>query len=290
MHLAPQHANLVKDDNEIEIVLASTLKVDDKILVKSGEKIPADGIIVSGNADIDTSMITGESLPIYKKTGEEVLSGTLNTNGVITIKVLKESRDTTLSKIISLLKSAQSKQIPISRFADKIANIFVPSVIAISVLTFIVWGGVILGDFQNAIIASISVLIISCPCALGLATPIAIVSSVSRGGAKEGILIKNPEILEKIKDIEYAVFDKTGTITKGNISVTNTDIDEKYFNVIGSIEKYSEHPISKAVVSFIEDKSIPSNKEIENIEIIAGHGIKARFENIEYILGNKKNF
>jgi len=286
MHLAPQHANLVKDDNEIEIVLASVLKVGDKILVKSGEKIPADGIILSGGADIDASMITGESLPVYKETGQEVLSGTLNTNGVITLSVLKESKDTTLSKIISLLKSAQSKQIPISRFADKIANIFVPSVIAISVLTFIVWG-LLLGDFQNAIIASISVLIISCPCALGLATPIAIVSSVSRG-AKEGILIKNPEILEKIKDIEYAVFDKTGTITKGNISVTNTDIDEKYFNVIGSIEKYSEHPISKAVVSFIEEKSISSNEVIENIEIIAGHGIKATFENVEYILGNKK--
>lgn len=286
MNLAPEYANLVNENNEIETVLANTLKIDDQILVKTGEKIPADGEIISGGADIDTSMITGESLPIYKKVKDEVLSGTLNTNGVITIKVSKTSKDTTLSKIITLLKSAQSKQIPISRFADKIANIFVPSVIVISILTFIIWG-VFLGDFQSAIIASISILIISCPCALGLATPIAIVSSVSRG-AKEGILIKNPEILEKIKEIEYAVFDKTGTLTKGNISVCATNIDDKYLKIIGSIEKYSEHPISKAIVSYIENRDITCNDVINDIEIIPGHGIKATFENQEYLLGNQK--
>lgn len=286
MNLAPEYASLVNENNEIETVLANTLKIDDQILVKTGEKIPADGEIISGNADIDTSMITGESLPVYKQVNDEVLSGTLNTNGVITIKVSKTSKDTTLSKIITLLKSAQSKQIPISRFADKIANVFVPSVIVISILTFIIWG-VFLEDFQSAIIASISVLIISCPCALGLATPIAIVSSVSRG-AKEGILIKNPEILEKIKEIKYAVFDKTGTLTKGNISVCATNIDDKYLKIIGSIEKYSEHPISKAIVSYIENRDITCNDVINDIEIIPGHGIKATFENQEYLLGNLK--
>ncbi len=284
--LAPQNANLVKEDNSIEIIQANLLKIGNKVLVKTGEKIPADGVIIDGNADIDTSMITGESLPLFKKTNDEVLSGTLNTNGVITVEVLKESSDTTLSKIITLLKSAQSKQIPISRFADKIANIFVPSVIIISILTFLVWG-VFLGDFQNAIIASISVLIISCPCALGLATPIAIVSSVSRG-AKEGILIKNPEILEEIKDIKYAVFDKTGTLTKGNIKVTKTDIEKKYFKIIGSIETLSEHPISKAIVSYVENQKISCNEQINTVEIIPGHGIKAIFEEQEFILGNKK--
>lgn len=286
MHLAPQNANLIDEKNQITIVPVNLLKVSDNVLVKTGEKIPVDGLIIEGNADINTAMITGESLPIYKQVGDEVLAGTLNTNGVITIKVLKEASDTTLSKIITLLKSAQSKQIPISRFADKIANIFVPAVIVISILTFLIWG-VILEDFQNAIIASISVLIISCPCALGLATPIAIVSSVSRG-AKEGILIKNPEILEQIKDIEYAVFDKTGTLTKGNISVTNTDINEEYFQIIASIEKYSEHPISKAIVSFVENKNILCDEKIEDIDIIAGHGIKVIIDDIEYLLGNKK--
>jgi len=286
MQLAPQNANLFDENHQIKIVPVKNLQLKDNVLIKTGEKIPVDGLIIKGNADIDTAMITGESLPVFKQIGDEVLAGTLNTNGVITIKVTKESNDTTLSKIITLLKSAQSKQIPISRFADKIANIFVPSVIIISVLTFLIWG-LILSDYQNAIIASISVLIISCPCALGLATPIAIVSSVSRG-AKEGILIKNPEILEQIKEIEYAVFDKTGTLTKGNISVSSTDINEKYFKIIASIEKYSEHPISKAIVTFVESRNIPCDVKIENIDIIAGHGIKVIIDNIEYLLGNKK--
>ncbi len=187
MNLAPQEANLIQEDGNIKTVLANSLEVGNKVLIKSGEKIPIDGKIIEGKADIDTSMITGESMPVFKELDDEVLSGTLNTNGVIKIEVLTKSKDTTLSKIIQLLKSAQSKQIPISRFADKVANIFVPSVIAIATLTFVVWS--LLGDMQTAILASISVLIISCPCALGLATPIAIVSSVSRG-AKEGLLIK----------------------------------------------------------------------------------------------------
>ncbi|RXJ81469.1 cation-translocating P-type ATPase [Arcobacter sp. F2176] len=286
MNLAPVNANLIDENKNIKTVLASSLKPKDIVLVKSGEKIPTDGIIIEGNADIDTSMITGESMPIFKKLGDEVLSGTLNSNGTIKIEVSKESSDTTLSKIITLLKTAQSKQIPISRFADKVANIFVPSVIVISVLAFLVWGFVF-GDFQKAIIAAISVLIISCPCALGLATPIAIVSSVSRG-AKEGILIKNPEILEEIKEIKYAVFDKTGTLTKGEITVSKTNIDEKYFELIGSIENYSEHPISKAIVSFIKDKKYDINKEIKDIDIIPGKGIKVSFDGDEIVLGNKK--
>lgn len=285
MNLAPQEANLIQEDGNIKTVLASSLEVGNKVLIKSGEKIPIDGKIIEGKADIDTSMITGESMPVFKELGDEVLSGTLNTNGVIKIEVLTKSKDTTLSKIIQLLKSAQSKQIPISRFADKVANIFVPSVIAISILTFVVWS--LLGDMQTAILASISVLIISCPCALGLATPIAIVSSVSRG-AKEGLLIKNPEVLEIIKDIKYAVFDKTGTLTKGEISVETTDIDEKYFNIIASIEKLSEHPISKAIVFYIENKKAFENIEIEDVEIIAGKGIKAKVEGKLILLGNEK--
>lgn len=285
MNLAPQEANLIQEDGSIKTVLANSLEIGNKVLIKSGEKIPIDGKIIEGKADIDTSMITGESMPVFKELGEEVLSGTLNTNGVIKIEVLTKSKDTTLSKIIQLLKSAQSKQIPISRFADKVANIFVPSVIAISILTFIVWS--LLGDMQTAILASISVLIISCPCALGLATPIAIVSSVSRG-AKEGLLIKNPEVLEIIKDIKYAVFDKTGTLTKGEISVETTDIDEKYFNTIASVEKLSEHPISKAIVSYIENKKAFENIEIEDVEIIAGKGIKAKVEGKLVLLGNEK--
>ncbi|QDF29211.1 heavy metal translocating P-type ATPase [Halarcobacter anaerophilus] len=284
MNLAPQYANLIDKENNINQVLATQLKISDTILVKTGEQIPADGEIIKGKADIDTSMITGESLPLFKQQGDEVLSGTVNTNGVITIKVTKLAKDTTLSKIIDLLKSAQSKQIPISRLADKIANIFVPTVIIISIFTFIVWAFV--GNMQNAILASISVLIISCPCALGLATPIAIVSSVSRG-AKDGILIKNPEILEIIKDIKFAVFDKTGTLTKGKIAVINTDIPKIHFSKIQNLEKLSEHPISKAIVEYMNKQEISNiDYDIEDLEIIAGRGIKAKIEKEEILLGN----
>ena len=240
MDLAPLNATLISEDGSFKTILATQLKIGDKVLIKTGEKISTDAVIVKGSADIDTSMITGEYMPIYKTIGDEVISGTLNTNGIIEVVVLRESKDTTLSKIVALLSTAQSKKLPISRFADDVANIFVPIVIAISILTFLAWYFIV-GDALNAILASISVLIISCPCALGLATPIAIVSSVGKA-AQEGILIRNPEILEIIKDIKYAVFDKTGTLTSGIISVKDAIYEEKYLDILASLETKSEHP------------------------------------------------
>jgi P-type Cu2+ transporter len=284
MDLAPLNATLIYEDGSFKTVLASELKVGEKVLIKTGEKISTDAVISKGSADIDTSMITGESMPVYKTIGDEVIAGTLNTTGVIEVVVLKQSNDTTLSKIIALLSTAQSKKLPISRFADNVANIFVPTVIIISILTFFAWYFII-GNALNAILASISVLVISCPCALGLATPIAIVSSVGKG-AQEGILIKNPEILEIIKDIKYAVFDKTGTLTKGIISVKDAVYEEKYLDILASLETKSEHPISKAVVVFAQTKNILINKEFENIKIIAGLGISAIYENKEILIGS----
>jgi P-type Cu2+ transporter len=284
MDLAPLNATLICEDGSFKTVLASELKIDDKVLIKTGEKISSDAVITKGSADIDTSMITGESMPVYKTIGDEVIAGTLNTTGVIEVVVCKESKDTTLSKIVALLSTAQSKKLPISRFADDVANIFVPTVIVISILTFLVWYFVV-GDALNAIIASISVLVISCPCALGLATPIAIVSSVGKG-AQEGILIKNPEILEIIKDIKYAVFDKTGTLTSGIIAVKDAVYEEKYLNILASLESKSEHPISKAIVHFAQAKEISCDKELENIEIIAGLGISAIYENKKILIGS----
>ena len=284
MDLAPLNATLICEDGSFKTVLASELKVGDKVLIKTGEKISTDAVISKGSADIDTSMITGESMPVYKTIGDEVIAGTLNTTGVIEVVVLKQSNDTTLSKIITLLSTAQSKKLPISRFADNVANIFVPVVIIISILTFFAWYFIV-GNALNAILASISVLVISCPCALGLATPIAIVSSVGKG-AQEGILIKNPEILEIIKDIKYAVFDKTGTLTKGIISVKDAVYEEKYLDILASLETKSEHPISKAVVVFAQTKKISLNKEFEDIQIIPGLGISAIYENKEILIGS----
>lgn len=284
MDLAPLNATLICEDGSYKTILATQLKVGDKVLIKSGEKISTDAIIKKGSADIDTSMLTGESMPVYKTIGDEVIAGTLNTSGVIEVEVLKESKDTTLSKIVELLSTAQSKKLPISRFADKVANIFVPTVIVISIVTFLIWFFIV-GDAMDAILASISVLIISCPCALGLATPIAIVSSVGKG-AREGILIKNPEILELIKDIKYAVFDKTGTLTTGIISVKDALYEESFLDILASLETQSEHPISKAVVNFAKAKNLACDKIFTDIQIIAGQGISANFEDKKVLIGN----
>lgn len=284
MDLAPLNATLISKDGSFKTILATQLKIGDKVLIKTGEKISTDAVIVKGSADIDTSMITGEYMPIYKTIGDEVISGTLNTNGIIEVVVLRESKDTTLSKIVALLSTAQSKKLPISRFADDVANIFVPIVIAISILTFLAWYFIV-GDALNAILASISVLIISCPCALGLATPIAIVSSVGKA-AQEGILIRNPEILEIIKDIKYAVFDKTGTLTSGIISVKDAIYEEKYLDILASLETKSEHPISKAIVDFAKNKNIPLNIELEDIKLVPGLGISAIYENKMVLIGS----
>ena len=284
MDLAPLNANKIDENGEITTVMAKDLEIGDLVLIKQGEKVSTDAVIVEGGADIDTSMITGEPMPVFKSVGDEVIAGTLNTTGTLKVKVQKKANDTTLSKIVSLLSEAQSKKMPIARFADKVANIFVPTVIAISVITFFVWYFFV-GDALSAILASISVLIISCPCALGLATPIAIVSSVGKG-AQEGILIKNPEILEIIKDIKYAVFDKTGTITKGEISIKSSSVKDEFLPLIGSIEVQSEHPISKAVVEFIKQNNFDITKSIEELQIIAGKGVSGICENKKVLIGN----
>ncbi|WP_024954351.1 heavy metal translocating P-type ATPase [Sulfurospirillum arcachonense] len=284
MDLAPLNANLIDENAEIKSVLAKDLHVNDIVLIKQGEKVSTDAVIIEGKAEIDTSMITGEPMPVYKTIGDEVIAGTINKTGTLKVKVLKQSHDTTLSKIISLLNDAGSKKLPIARFADKVANIFVPTVIAISIITFFAWFFIV-GDTLSAILASISVLIISCPCALGLATPIAIVSSVGKG-AREGILIKNPEILEIIKDIKYAVFDKTGTLTKGEISVKDMFIDEQYLSIIASTELQSEHPISQAIVKYAKQKEIKLDKNIQDLQILAGLGVSADYENQKILVGN----
>jgi Cu+-exporting ATPase len=284
MDLAPQNANLITKDGDIRVVLAKDLHVDDMVLIKQGEKVSTDALIIKGEAEIDTSMITGEPMPVFKTVGDEVIAGTINKTGTLHVKVQKLSSDTTLSKIIALLNEAGSKKLPIARFADKVANIFVPTVIAISIITFLVWYFIV-GDSFGAILASISVLIISCPCALGLATPIAIVSSVGKG-AHEGILIKNPEILEIIKDIKYAVFDKTGTLTKGEISVKDMFVDEKYISLLASAELKSEHPISQAIVKYAKEKSIPLDEQIEDLSIQAGLGITATCKGQKILVGN----
>ncbi len=286
LKISPKTAFLVMPDGHSKEVNVNELKIGDIVVVKNGYNIPSDGVIVQGGAEIDASMLTGESLPVYKEVGDNVFAGTLNTNGYISVKVTKSSYESLLSQILNLLSDASSKKMPIGRLADKIANIFVPSVVAISVLTFLIWI-IFSGNFAYAISSAICVLIISCPCALGLATPIAIVSALARG-AKAGILVKNPEVLELIKDAKFVAFDKTGTLSKGQISVKSSNLSEQDLALIASAENLSEHLISKAIVRYAKQKCIDLQKLNGKFQNVVGQGIIYEDENNQIIIGNEK--
>ncbi|MBR8462497.1 cation-translocating P-type ATPase [Campylobacter sp. faydin G-105] len=286
LQIAPKTALVVKPDGQNIAVDVNELNVGDIVVVKNGYNVPCDGVIIQGGAEVDTSALTGESLPIYKKVGDSVFAGTLNTNGYISIKVTKRSNQTLLSQILSLLSDASTKKMNISRFADRVANIFVPSVIAIAIVAFIAWI-VLSGNVAYAVSSAICVLIISCPCALGLATPIAIISALARG-AKDGILIKNPEVIEIMKDIKFVVFDKTGTLSKGKISVNGSNLSHYHLCLVASVEALSEHHISKAIVAYAEQNCIKPLKLAGKFENIVGFGITYKDENNFIIIGNEK--
>ncbi|NLC28411.1 MAG: cation-translocating P-type ATPase, partial [Campylobacteraceae bacterium] len=284
MDLTPKNATLLKNGKE-EQVLANLLVPEDLVVIKSGEAIPCDGEIIEGEAEIDTSMITGESLPIHKTVGEDVIAGTIMKAGFLKVRVTKRASETLLSSIVSLLGEAQNQKMPIGRIADRVSNIFVPAVIGISIATLLVWW-LVSGNVLVAFLASVSVLIISCPCALGLATPIAIVAAVGKG-ASMGILLKNPEVLEIMKDIRYAVFDKTGTLTKGEISVSSSNItDEKMLKIIARLEEKSEHPISIAVLDFVNKRVQVDTQNEVSVKIVPGKGIHGNIGENRVFIGS----
>ncbi|MGH1599904.1 heavy metal translocating P-type ATPase [Campylobacter majalis] len=286
MDLSPKTAHLIMPDGQSKEIPVSELSIGDIVVVKNGYNIPSDGEIVQGGAEIDTSALTGESLPSYKSVGESVHAGCVNTNGYISVKITKMPSDTLLSQILSLLSEATTKQMPISRMVDRVANVFVPSIIMISIITFAIWIYA-KGDLNYAIIAAVCVLIISCPCALGLATPIAIISGISRG-AKDGILIKNPEVLEILKDVKFAVFDKTGTLSKGEISVNNSNLTSNDLALIAGVEALSEHPISKAVVKYAKSKCVTPIKLDGEFKNELGLGVRYKDREFEILIGNDK--
>ncbi|MBE2986468.1 copper-translocating P-type ATPase [Campylobacter sp. RM12920] len=286
LKISPKTALVIKPDGQNIQVDINELNIGDIVVVKSGYNIPCDGVIVQGGAEIDTSMLTGESLPVYRAVGDNVFAGTLNTNGYLSIKTAKKPTQTLLSQIVALLSDASTKKMPISRLADRVANIFVPSVILISIATFLVW--YLVGkNFDYAISNAICVLIISCPCALGLATPIGIISALARG-AKGGILIKNPEVLEIIKDVKFAVFDKTGTLSKGKIAVKKHSLSEHHLSLVACVENLSEHLISKAVVEYAKQNNIKIKKLTGNFKTIVGHGVAYYDDENSVIVGNEK--
>lgn len=286
--LAPKIALILKDDKEIEIAVED-LKLKDIVIVKPGQSIPTDGIITYGNTSIDESMLTGESLPISKKVGDKVIGASINKYGSIKFEVTKVGENTVLSQIIKLVEEASSSKAPISKLADKISAIFVPTVILISIIATITW--LFLGySFEFALSIGIAILVISCPCALGLATPTAIMVGIGKG-AQNGILIKNAEALETAHTIDTIVLDKTGTITEGKPQVTDIFTknisEDDLLQIAFSMEKNSEHPLALAIIQEAQKRDIKVLNVVD-FKALNGLGVEARIEEITIYIGNKK--
>ena len=285
MELTPD-TSLVVMGNDIFEVPTKDVKTGMMLLVKPGAKIPLDGVVTQGSTSVDESMLTGESLPIEKNIGDAVTGGSLNLNGVIYIEVTKIGEDTTLSKIIKFVEDAQNKKAPISKVADKVAGVFVPIVIIIALISSLVWL-IATKEISFALQIFTSVLVIACPCALGLATPTAIMVGTGLGASK-GILIKNGEALEAIHKIKVAVFDKTGTVTKGTPTLTDIlgNDEELILKVAASAEAVSDHPISKAITHYAKQKNIEL-VPVKNSENISGKGIKCTINDKVILVGNR---
>lgn len=287
MDLAPKTTTVVRDGQEVEIPVEEVV-VGDLILISPGQSIPVDGVIVEGGSAVDQSALTGESIPVEKGVGDKVIAATINKNGFFKFKAEKVGDDTTLAKIIELVENASSSKAPIAKLADKISGVFVPVVIAIAVVSTIVW--LILGhSFEFALSIGIAVLVISCPCALGLATPVAIMVGTGKG-ASNGILIKSAEALEIAHTINTVVLDKTGTITEGKPKITDIvtaeGISEQHLlEIAASIEKPSEHPLADAIVERANEMNINS-REVTNFNAVSGRGIVATIDGKKYFAGN----
>lgn len=286
--LKPKTATIIRNGQEIKVNI-DDVRINDILIIKPGEKIPVDGIITDGHSSIDESMITGESIPVEKTKNDNVIGATINKDGLLKIKALKVGKDTVLSQIIRLVEEAQNSKAPIQRMADKVSSVFVPLVVLIAILTFIVW--ILIGPdpkFIFAMINFIAVLIIACPCALGLATPTAIMMGTGKG-AEHGILIKNAEALEKAYKVDTIVLDKTGTLTKGKPEVT--DIikikNEHILKLAAIVEKGSEHPLAEAVVGKAIKEGITIPKA-HSFRSFPGKGIQAVYLSKSLLLGNRK--
>ena len=295
MMITPNKATILRDGREKQVTLDEIIK-GDIVVCKPGEKIAVDGEVTDGVTHIDESFVTGESVPSKKDVGSKVIAGSINYEGTIKYKAEKIGKESTVSEIVRMVVEATNTKAPIAKIADKISGYFVPAIIIIAILSAIVW--LIIGQsFAFAINVFITVLVVACPCSLGLATPLAIV--VSSGiASKAGILIKNSESLENAHKVKTVVFDKTGTLTKGKLSVSkmfsyyklcgvNVDIDEDIMQIVASIENKSEHPIARGIVNFATENNMEL-LEVKNFKNIAGYGVSAEYKNVEFLIGNRK--
>ena len=286
LHLQPKKA-FVERDGKLEEISIESLHVNDIFIVKAGESIPTDGIVVEGNSMVDESMMTGESLPVLKSVGDVIVGATKNGDGMLKCQATKVGSDTFLASIVRLIEEAQGSKAPIQRLADTIAGIFVPIVVSIAVITLGVWW-FIGGNFEEAIINAVSVLVIACPCALGLATPTAIMVGVGRG-ASEGILIKNAEVLENVGKINAVVFDKTGTLTYANPQVVDVLIEKKeltkeqFLALTSALEEGSKHPLGKAIIAAA---STSEKYSVQTFQNYSGLGVSGEIDGVVYFAGS----
>ncbi|MBP1044476.1 copper-translocating P-type ATPase [Vagococcus sp. BWB3-3] len=292
MALQAKTATVIRDGVE-KVIPTEEVLLNDVVRVRPGEQVPVDGVILEGNTTIDESMLTGESLPVEKSIDDGVFGGTINANGAITFKATQIGSETALSRIIRMVEEAQGSKAPIQAVADKISAIFVPIVLVIALLTLII-SGLVIGDWEVALLHSVAVLVIACPCALGLATPTAIMVGTGLG-AKNGILIKGGESLERASHINAIVVDKTGTITKGKPSVTNFYLaddsflkGEEVLSILGSLESSSEHPLAKAIVHYAQTEDVSINKEVNEFKALVGAGISGILDGKLYFVGTKR--
>ncbi|TXL65061.1 copper-translocating P-type ATPase [Cerasibacillus terrae] len=286
LNLQAKEARVIRDGKELMIPVEEVV-VGDRLIVKPGEKIPVDGMVVKGRTSVDESMLTGESIPIEKDSGAKLIGSTINKNGSIEMEATKVGKDTALASIVKVVEEAQGSKAPIQRLADVISGYFVPIVVGIAILTFIIWITLVQpGQLEPALVAAIAVLVIACPCALGLATPTSIMVGTGKA-AESGILFKGGEHLEGTHELEAVVLDKTGTITKGKPEVTDFSGDEETLQLLASAEKGSEHPLAEAIVAYATENNIDF-LEVEHFEAVPGHGIEAKISGKNILVGNRK--
>lgn len=288
INLQAKTALVLRDGQEVKIPVADVM-LGDTIIVKPGGKIPVDGQITSGETSIDESMLTGESLPVDKVVGDKVVGGTINIQGSIQLTATVIGEGTVLSQIIKMVEDAQGSRAPIERLTDQISAIFVPLVLVLSTLVFVFW--VVLGNPILGLLSFVGILVIACPCALGLATPTAIIVGVGKA-AENGILVKNAEELEKLRSVDYIVLDKTGTLTKGNPSVTQYVVgtgedQDRLLQVLASLESKSEHPLARAISAYAEQKNLKL-LPVTGFVADSGLGLKGRVGKVDYVAGNAK--
>lgn len=290
LDLKPATAHVIRDGQEMEVP-AESVMLDEIIVVRPGEKIPADGVVLEGSSSVDEAMLTGESMPVEKSLGSAVIGGTINRTGLFRFKTTRVGAETALAQIIKLVEEAQASSAPIQRLADQVASYFVPTVVLVAFAAFVGWW--LVGNFPQSLMAFIAVLIIACPCALGIATPAALMVGVGKG-AEAGILIRGAEVLERAEKLTTVVFDKTGTLTRGEPNVTDivavgSQPEADILRAAAAVEVGSEHPLGEAIVRAAKHRELVLPK-VENFEAIPGHGIRGNIDGMITLLGNRRLF